>query len=316
MNSKFKKIYANFICCFILNKQKRENLRNKILRNRIGKNKIDSYCVGEPIKPWAFIRVRNEIMTIDSSLKSILPIIERGVIGYNDCTDGTEEYILEFCKKNPGFIPVKYPYSVYPPNHEIYKLDVEEEKKLAEYYNYVLSFIPENEWIIKIDCDHIYDSEKLKKLFYLPKKDNTYIVLPRLNIHVIDDKVYFIGKDPIAEEKDHFIVKNKNLSFKNRKWYDGQKFLACECLYINNIASNSRKLEKEYDFIYGEVTNYHFPILKNWRTLQEKEEILNNLCEFKEYKEKQFDIQLIGKEMLNKEKILKIYKTFQIETKK
>lgn len=310
---KLKKFYANFICSFIRDKEKRDKVRNKILRKRIGVTKIDSYCKGIPIEPWAFIRVKNEIMTIDSSLKSILPVIKRGVIGYNDCTDGTEEYILKFCKENPGFIPIKYPYSVYPPNHEAYKLDKEEEKKLAEYYNYVLSFIPKNEWIIKIDCDHIYDSEKLKKLFYLPKKDNDYIVLSRLNIHVINNKLFFIGKNPIGEEKDHFIVKNNNLSFKNRKWYDKEKFLACECLYINNIASNSSELEKKYNFIYGEVTNYHFPIVKNWRTANEKENILKNLYNFDKYDISLFDSEIIDKEMLNKDRIVEIYKKFDLK---
>lgn len=311
--NKLKKFYANFICSFISDKEKRDKVRNKILRKRIGVSKIDGYCKGIPIEPWAFIRVKNEITTIDSSLKSILPIIKKGVIGYNDCTDGSEEYILQFCKENPGFIPVKYPYSIYPPHHEVYKSDGEEEKKLAGYYNYVLSFIPKNEWIIKIDCDHVYDTAKLKKLFYLPKKDNDYIVLSRLNVHVINDEVYFIGKNPLVENKDFFLLKNKNLNFRNRKWYDKGKFLACECLYINNIASNSSELEEKYNFIYGEVTNYHFPIVKNWRTANEMESTLNNLYVFDKYNIKLFDNEMIDKKMLNKEKILEIYNKFLLK---
>lgn len=47
-----------------------------------------------------------------ASLKSILPAIQREIIGYNDCNDGSEEIILEFCKQYPSFIPVKYPYEV------------------------------------------------------------------------------------------------------------------------------------------------------------------------------------------------------------
>ncbi|EAH8789004.1 acylneuraminate cytidylyltransferase, partial [Campylobacter jejuni] len=60
-----------------------------------------------PLNPWAYIRVKNEALTLRASLESILPAIQRGVIGYNDCTDGSEEIILEFCKQYPSFIPVK-----------------------------------------------------------------------------------------------------------------------------------------------------------------------------------------------------------------
>lgn len=152
----------------IINKEKRHIFRDKYRYKRIRIHEIKE--VDNPIEPWAFIRVKNEIRTIEASLNSILPVIKKGVIGYNDCTDGTEEFILEFCKKNKGFIPCKYPYSVYPPSHEAYKVEGEEEKKLAAYYNYVLSKIPKNEWIMKVDCDHIYDAEKLKKVFSLAKK--------------------------------------------------------------------------------------------------------------------------------------------------
>ncbi|WP_337199440.1 hypothetical protein [Campylobacter molothri] len=65
-----------------------------------------------PLNPWAFIRVKNEISTLKSSLESILPAIQRGIIAYNDCDDGSEEFILEFCKKYPTFIPKKYPFSI------------------------------------------------------------------------------------------------------------------------------------------------------------------------------------------------------------
>ncbi|WP_272947983.1 hypothetical protein [Rodentibacter pneumotropicus] len=55
------------------------------------------YYWRKPIKPYAFIRVHNEIKTIDAALKSVLPVLKGGVIGFNSCTDGTKEYILHFC---------------------------------------------------------------------------------------------------------------------------------------------------------------------------------------------------------------------------
>ncbi len=42
----------------------------------------------------------------------MLPAIQRGVIGFNDCDDGSKEVILEFCKKFLSFIPISYPYEV------------------------------------------------------------------------------------------------------------------------------------------------------------------------------------------------------------
>ena len=165
---KLRESFIKLLSNMIINKEKRHIFRDKYRYKRIRIHEIKE--VDNPIEPWAFIRVKNEIRTIEASLNSILPVIKKGVIGYNDCTDGTEEFILEFCKKNKGFIPCKYPYSVYPPSHEAYKVEGEEEKKLAAYYNYVLSKIPKNEWIMKVDCDHIYDAEKLKKVFSLAKK--------------------------------------------------------------------------------------------------------------------------------------------------
>ncbi|BEK14510.1 hypothetical protein B10973_11540 [Campylobacter lari] len=99
-----------------------------------------------PLNPWAFIRVKNEAITLRASLESILPAIQRGVIGYNDCTDGSEEIILEFCKQYPSFIPVKYPYEVQIQNPK------SEENKLYSYYNYVASFIPKWRMVYKNRC--------------------------------------------------------------------------------------------------------------------------------------------------------------------
>ncbi|WP_294704555.1 hypothetical protein [uncultured Fusobacterium sp.] len=146
---------------FIKDKEVREEWKKNIVHRRIGVNKIDKYCKGIPIEPWAFIRAKNEIITIDSCLKSILPVIKKGVIGYNDCDDGTEEYIIEFCKQNPGFIPVKYPYTVYPLTSTEYLKETSNKNCwFSSYCNYILSYIPKDEWIIKIDCDHIFDSNK------------------------------------------------------------------------------------------------------------------------------------------------------------
>ena len=52
------------------------------------------------VEPWAFIRVKDERKTLLASLNSILPAIKKGVIAYNDCTDGSDVIIKDFCEKN------------------------------------------------------------------------------------------------------------------------------------------------------------------------------------------------------------------------
>lgn len=130
-----------------------------------------------PLNPWAFVRVKNEARTLRASLDSILPAIQRGVIGYNDCDDGSEEIILEFCKTYPSFIPAKYPHNIII--HNPPKL----ENKLYHYYNFILSFIPKNEWFIKIDVDHLYDAKRLYKSFYLPRNDKEILFIDNLNFY-------------------------------------------------------------------------------------------------------------------------------------
>lgn len=292
----FRRIIIRFICALILNKDKRKNFRDKYLYKRVKLDKIK--CKGKPIEPWAFIRVKNEIRTIEASLNSILPAINKGVIGYNDCDDGSEEFILEFCKKNPGFIPCKYPYHVYPPSHEKYKEEGEEEKKLPAYYNYVLSKIPKNEWIMKVDTDHIYDAEKLKKVFYLLKKPNDCVILSRLDLHYLKEKLYvFKGKRNLIESKDNWIIHNHNLKFILYSGYneDGS-YVGCETLKIKNR-----------NLIFTQLTNWHFPCIKKDRYIEN----LNKLEPFSEYI-KNYPKDKITFDMLDEEKILKKCKKFKI----
>lgn len=169
----------------------------------------NAQTIDSPRNPWAYIRVKNEAHTLESSLYSILPAFQRGVIGYNDCTDDSEEIILKFCAKFPSFIPVKYPHSVdiYTPKRK--------ENKLYAYYNYVLSVIPKGQWLIKIDCDHIYLPCKLFKSFYLLQNVWDMLVLNVLNVYY-DGKEVLIDKNTAKShgQGDFIMLKNINLKFK------------------------------------------------------------------------------------------------------
>lgn len=250
--------------------------------------------------------MKNEIKTIDVCLKSILPVIKKGVIGYNDCDDGTEEYILEFCKKNKGFIPFKYPYSIYSLEDKVYLTDEENEKKFHTYSNTVLSKIPKNEWLIKIDCDHVYDAEKLKKLFSLIRHNNDCIIISKLNMHYDGENIFVFKKGGFNEVKDHWIIKNKNLKFTLNENYEkapnGEiKFTATEVLKVKNR-----------NLIFSDLTNWHFPYIKQRRENIIDREKFITLDEFK----KEYPKNKITEDMLNENRILEICKKFNLENKR
>ena len=288
-----RKGLTNFICCFILNKEKREEFRKKHKNKRVYLDKIKNYKNNKPIEPYAFIRVNNEIITLRNSLESILPAIKKGVIGYNDCTDGSEEVILEFCNKNKGFIPIKYSYSIFSPADKRNGEFGNEKNKLYSYYNYVLSFIPEDEWLIKIDCDHIYDAEKLKKIFKIPKGKKDCVILPKINIDIVNGKVELLKTNGFNEVDDHWIINNYKLKFKTVKLKNGA--------WVEFLPLKGRNK------IYTIGNNWHFPFIKRYRQNFKRKTL--NINDWKE-KNKELIGYKISKDMLDENKILEIYKKF------
>ncbi|EDP6836919.1 beta-1,4-N-acetylgalactosaminyltransferase [Campylobacter lari] len=253
-----------------------------------------------PLNPWAFIRVKNEAITLRASLESILPAIQRGVIGYNDCTDGSEEIILEFCKQYPSFIPVKYPYEVQIENPQ------SEENKLYSYYNYVASFIPQGEWLIKIDVDHYYDAKKLYKSFYIPKKDYHVVSYSRIDFAFNDGKFY-VYRDKegmiLRSPGDCLLIRKANLIWK--------EILINGDTFNWNIAKEDIKNAKSYEILNSrnriyfttELNNYHFPFIKSYRKNDCNQLTWIDLDKFiKDYKEKlkdQIDFEMLKYKVLN-----------------
>ncbi|MFC0308277.1 hypothetical protein ACFFHK_00965 [Gallibacterium trehalosifermentans] len=232
----------------------------------------------ESVNPFAFIRVHNEIRTVKASLSSIEGIITRGVIGYHDCTDGTEEYILQFCERNKGFIPYKYPHSIWPADDSRY-FDAQQPKNscyyLDTYYNAVLDKIPDNEWLIKIDCDQVYDRELLQATLKMPKNIKECIFIPRINLHYYDKKFYVLRNMPLSIERDHWLIyKTPKLRFEMSIGIDSQgRKYAYELL---------QGLSDLY-WIDTEVMHWHFPLMKSRReVLQNNDENFVLLDEAKE----------------------------------
>ncbi|MBZ7979270.1 hypothetical protein AVBRAN12642_01325 [Campylobacter sp. RM12642] len=270
---------------------------NKILRSCI-KRKYEILSLFnndiKTINPYAFIRVYNEIETIEATLKTIVGGgITRGVLGYHldefGKDDGTSEVIKQFCKNNPNFIAFEYPYKVIPPSKTMYLNDIKEEYRLDTYYNFVLDKIPLNNWLIKIDCDHIYNEIALKKVLMQPKSIIDSIYLPALNMHYSDGKLYFL-KNFYKIGDDHWLLlRNKDTNFCI------DKDMGCEFLNYNF-----------FNFIKAEnIISLHFPLMKKSRIhLATKD----NLIPYDEFDFSQLKMTEIDKEfILNKEKILSYF---------
>lgn len=210
----------------------------------------------ESISPYVFMRVKNEATTLPLTLKSIEPILTKGVIGYNECNDGSEEIILNWCREHPGFVPFKYPYSVIPAGSiEYTRIDRWNKNSLAAYYNAVLEIIPKNEWILKIDADQIYFPNILRHSFSLPKNELDWVSYSRLDLLLRNNNFYVLN---YRRPGDHFLIYNRNIYFDNISGLraDGT-FFAYEML------KKSRKLFLPWK---PECSSIHLPFEKNYRS--------------------------------------------------
>ncbi|EDA0873306.1 acylneuraminate cytidylyltransferase [Campylobacter jejuni] len=262
-----------------------------------------------PLNPWTFIRVKNEATTLRVSLESMLPAIQRGVIGYNDCTDGSEEIILEFCKQYPSFIPVKYPHEVQIENPQ------SEENKLHSYYNYVASFIPQDEWLIKIDVDHYYDAKKLYKSFYMASK-NTAVRFPRINFLILDKIVIQnIGECGFIDGGDQLLIQKCNSVFiermvsKQSQWIDPEKT-------VKELYSEQQIIPKHIKILQAELLQWHFPALKYHRNDYQKHLDALTLEDFKKIHYRHRKIKKINYTMLDEKVIREILDKFKLSGKK
>ncbi len=243
-------------------------------------------------------------------MQSILPAIQRGVIAYNDCTDGSEEIILEFCAKYPSFIPAKYPHKVQIQNPQ------SEENQFFAYCNFALSFIPKNEWLVKIDCDHIFDAKKLYKAFYLPHSLNDMLCLANIHLLIKDKEVFVCKlKEHTAQGQDfseNFLDKGHDQwMLCNKNFYFTGHFVE----NINHIYYSSNKGHYENpnlrgrNFIYTELQSHHFPTIKNSRHIN-LEKSLKTAFTLNEIKQSRLVGTRIDSALLDEKKILQIYDSF------
>lgn len=235
----------------------KDNLRKISVKQR--KSEMAEGNLSNRIDPWAFIRVKNEQTTLLASLNSILPIIKRGVIAYNDCTDGSDKIIEEFCKQNTEFIPFHYPFYVEPAGSRKYETNaLKEENTLAGYYNAALEIIPKNEWIIKIDADQIYFPSILEHSFYLPRSTKDFVSFSRLNL-IWDNDILRV--DGYLRPGDHWLVYNDDIRFINVHGYLQKKNK--QSFYSYELA----QWKKRNPPFKPECSSVHFPFEKSYRKL-------------------------------------------------
>ena len=108
-------------------------------------------------KVSAYIRVKDEIKTIESCLNSIDELFDRIIVLYSDeKDDGSIELIHNWAKNRPYAEIYKYPYKVLPSYDKTYNSDYNEKNSLASYNNFGLSFFEPEEYVFKIDADQVY----------------------------------------------------------------------------------------------------------------------------------------------------------------
>nr|WP_104758237.1 beta-1,4-N-acetylgalactosamyltransferase [Helicobacter salomonis] len=247
-----------------------------------------------PLNPWAFIRVKNEIATLETCLYSILPAIQRGIIGYNDCDDGSAEVILEFCKRFPTFVPVAYPYEI------TIKKPQDFHHQLYHYYNYVLFLIPKNEWAIKIDADHIYDAKKLYKSFYSISHGRQVISYSKVHLTIKNAQLYVETSHNFGFQEnvgDHWLFYNHNKCKFVEQLYQGDSYEVHDFSYIVYTGD-------------PELVSWHFPFIKKARIHMADSLEWITLEEFKTHHAKLLGNK-IDPDMLDEKRILEIYAQFK-----
>ena len=246
-----------------------------------------------PLNPWAFIRVKNEALTLPLALESMLPALQRGIIAYNDCDDGSEEIILEFCARYPSFIALKYPHTIELESPK------SEENKLHHYYNWALSFIPKGEWFIKIDADHVYDAKKLFESFYTIGGDNEAIAYPRINFLFIDNQIHIQKLENYGYIRggDQLLIKNSGVHFLPRMTSKYSQWIDSNGNNEKILYSEVQAIPKGVYIHSARLMQWHFPALKDRRVDFERKLNTISLEDFKAHHQKPHGI--FGKSLIS-----------------
>lgn len=178
----------------------------------------------------AYLRVKNEINTIEACLNSIDGVFDRIVIIHsNEKDDGSVAFMNAWCEKRPSCEIHEYPHAVIPSHDKRYKGSVPYENTLAAYNQFGLQFFSPNEWVVKIDADQVYLTERLKEfvtMIKLPENDGKRFSLKGYNTFPYNG--YFVKYKPVPMNGlsgDSYVIQRKNfLKFSQSSCYERVKF--------------------------------------------------------------------------------------------
>lgn len=180
-----------------------------------------------PERVCAFLRVKNEIKTIEACLDSIDGVFDRIVIIHsNESDDGSISLMNKWCAERSYCEIHEYPYPVLPSHHEKYKKGTyNSENSLASYYNFGLQFFEPEDWVVKIDGDQVYLKNELKKFvqpFREGKMDSTKKYgLKGYNSFVRKNELVLFKGRTINGGWDNFFVKRKYIEpFEQKRYYE------------------------------------------------------------------------------------------------
>lgn len=148
--------------------------------------------------------------------------------------------------------------------------------------------IPNNEWFIKCDGDHLYNPKALLELIKQPKSFIDTIYLPLVNMHYDNGKLYVCKHNYYRDGNDNWLIYKD----KHTKWFMEKS--GCEQIY------SLKKWKKAEN-----IASLHFPFMKKRRKhLATKE----NLIPYDDFDFSQIPMSDIDKEfILNKNKILSYF---------
>ena len=180
-----------------------------------------------------------------------------------------------------------------------------DKNKFATYCNFALSFIPQGEWLINIDCDHYYDAKRLYKAFYLAKHKYDIVCVARIYGILVKQGKVFIDNIPSAIENyftngsDHRLIYNDNLKFV--VWYPDED--TKQLFYEVLVWQNRRR------HIFTELNNYHFSLIKESRHYR-FDETIKNAFTLEQIRKSVLVGTRIDPDLLDGNKILQIYDNF------
>lgn len=240
-------------------------------------------------KVSAYIRVKDEINTIEACLKSIDGVFDRVVIIHsNEKDDGTVDYINRWCEHHSNYEVYEYPHQVIPSHDKMYLGEFDNKNTLAAYNNFGLEFFDDEEYVIKIDADQIYINSLLNEAIERLKNenaDNVKYALKGYNTFIWNNKLVKYADTPInGYEGDSYFIKRKymdkfihnglyeSLILKDIKqtriwykplWFHFMKTIKQNCV----IRENNSLSENEVSFLQADEINIFEqnirPLLKN-----------------------------------------------------